>query len=669
MDASRAARTPSPHSRLLLIAALLGGFALRLYQLGAESLWYDEAVSVWLAQKPLAAMIAHTAGDIHPPGYYLLLHLWQIVATPTPAHGLEYLFAWVSVAASMVSLALLWVVGRRLLGAGVALAGVAAAALHPYHIWYAQEVRMYALGGALALLALWATLRWLESGQRRWLAVYVLSAAAGLYSLYYFVFAMVGIGVGVLLLRPSARRYWGWLGAHVAVALLFAPWLPLFWRQAIDPPVPPWRAPWNSAAEVTAALREAVAALMIGQTPVGPLWVWALLALVVALAAIAVTRQRRGLLALLAYIFVPIALLFGVSLVGPPIYHVRYLYPVAAPFALVIGAALAGIGRRARILGWAAATALVLVYVLSLRAFWFDAAYRADDHRSAVRALATAWRPGDVILANAGWITPLLEVYWPQAGDGADAVPPPLAAATRLIDITAAAPLPVEGDRVSLVRGGSVGGGASLGWGNPASDFFAITPEQTTAGLAHLQESYQRLWHYRLYDTVSDPNGVVRGWLDEHTTLTRDDAIPGRDYGRLELRDLGHSPAPAHTGFAPLDFGGVVQLQAAAWPAAVEAGRILYVNLHWDDPAPAGLNMSLRLYDGDGKQVAQEDGPLEPTGAVGVPPWLPPGPYALALVVYRQEDGSPLGTADVRAVDGQRVVLGNVTVTPSTSKR
>ncbi len=79
--------------------------------------------------------------------------------------------------------------------------------------------------------------------------------------------------------------------------------------------------------------------------------------------------------------------------------------------------------------------------------------------------------------------------------------------------------------------------------------------------------------------------------------------------------------------------------------------------------------MSLRLYDGDGKQVAQEDGPLEPTGAVGVPPWLPPGPYALALVVYRQEDGSPLGTADVRAVDGQRVVLGNVTVTPSTSKR
>ncbi len=131
MDASRAPRTPSSTHRLILLATLLGGFALRLYKLGAESLWYDEAVSVWLAQKPLAAMVLHTAGDIHPPGYYALLHLWQLAAFPTPAHGLEFLYAWVSVAAGMAVLALLWVVGRRLLGAKAALAGVAVAAVHP----------------------------------------------------------------------------------------------------------------------------------------------------------------------------------------------------------------------------------------------------------------------------------------------------------------------------------------------------------------------------------------------------------------------------------------------------------------------------------------------------------------------------------------------------------
>ena len=70
--------------RLLLLAGILLGFALRLHRLGAESLWYDETVSVHLARKPIAEMLAHTAGDIHPPGYYLLLHLWGQLTAPTP---------------------------------------------------------------------------------------------------------------------------------------------------------------------------------------------------------------------------------------------------------------------------------------------------------------------------------------------------------------------------------------------------------------------------------------------------------------------------------------------------------------------------------------------------------------------------------------------------------
>jgi hypothetical protein len=54
--------------RSLLLAGILAGFALRLFHLGAESLWYDETVSVHLARLPLPTMLTHTAGDIHPPG-------------------------------------------------------------------------------------------------------------------------------------------------------------------------------------------------------------------------------------------------------------------------------------------------------------------------------------------------------------------------------------------------------------------------------------------------------------------------------------------------------------------------------------------------------------------------------------------------------------------------
>ena len=59
---------------------ILGGFALRLYHLGAQSLWYDETVSAYLASQSIPDLIAHTARDIHPPAYYLLLHLWTRLA-------------------------------------------------------------------------------------------------------------------------------------------------------------------------------------------------------------------------------------------------------------------------------------------------------------------------------------------------------------------------------------------------------------------------------------------------------------------------------------------------------------------------------------------------------------------------------------------------------------
>ncbi|MGL4648282.1 MAG: glycosyltransferase family 39 protein, partial [Caldilineaceae bacterium] len=275
-----------PLARPILLALLLAGFALRLVRLGADSLWYDETVSVALAQMPVSELVARTAGDIHPPGYYLLLHLWQAVTAPAPlaanavnaagAQPLEFLYAFTSLAASLLALALLAPLGRRLAGERATLIGVALAAVNPFAIWYAQEVRMYAVAGALGLLCLWATLRWMETGRARHLLVYVLAAAAGMWTLYYFGFLLAGVVAAALLLAPNLRRFWIWLGAQAAVLLLYAPWLPVLWRQATDPPVPPWRAPFDSAAALLSAGVEALAAPTIGQVQMGPPWLWAL---------------------------------------------------------------------------------------------------------------------------------------------------------------------------------------------------------------------------------------------------------------------------------------------------------------------------------------------------------------------------------------------------------
>ncbi len=82
---------------------LLAAFALRLYRLGVASLWYDETVSTFLARQDLVALTRHTAGDIHPPLYYYLLHFWGQFAGWS-----EFAFAFASLFFGVLLIALVY---------------------------------------------------------------------------------------------------------------------------------------------------------------------------------------------------------------------------------------------------------------------------------------------------------------------------------------------------------------------------------------------------------------------------------------------------------------------------------------------------------------------------------------------------------------------------------
>jgi 4-amino-4-deoxy-L-arabinose transferase-like glycosyltransferase len=699
---------------ILLLAGLLLGFALRLHHLGAESLWYDETVSVHLARKSIPDMIAHTTGDIHPPGYYLLLHLWQQITAPTLAHGLEFLYAWPSLLAGVLLLALIYALGRRLFDPPTALIGMWLAAVNPFQLWYSQEVRMYTIGATLALLCLWAALRFVDRrNPARWLVVYALGAAMGMYTLYYFAFWLVGVNVIVLwLLWRNERRnraIAAWLGAQLAALLIFLPWLPIFVRQAVDPPVPPWRTPWDSAAACLASLAETLAALVVGQSPPAHVnWPWALLvaAVIVVVFAIVLTAniQRRtdtnkangeqrlaprsspltpdfrsGLLLTFTVVFLPILQLYLLTAFVTPVYHVRYVFLYAPLFGLMpaLGIRLAWQWQRLAAVGallfWLAISAAAMF------SFWYDPFYRADDHRGAVAALAEQWRPGDAILVNAGWIYPILTTYWPTQPIGVDGVAPPaLAQITRLPDFVQAHA--ADRDffmRPTLVRGGSIDGPQSLGWSASTSDFFAISAVDAIDGLAALAEKSQRLWHYRLYDTVSDPNGVLRRWLDDRMRLLGESPVSGRDYGLVQLFAPPHPPDESALP-APVCFGEQICLYGYAQNATVAAGSLLYLPLRWRAAMPLpDLAVSVRLYDRAGQRTAQADAPFLPRSsdwqpgatqlqsfALPVAVSTKPGHYTLELVVYRGEDGTALPLPDSdQTVAGQRLRLGEVTVT------
>ncbi len=145
---------------------LLVATALYLYQLGTESFWVDELYSVNDAKA-----IPERIGLIRPV-YYVLLYFWMFLGSSDAwLRSLSVIFA-------LVSIVLIYLLGRKVAGEGVGLIAALLLTLSPLYINFAQMVRMYSLGTALALggtLALvytlekptnlsfgcWAVSRWL----------------------------------------------------------------------------------------------------------------------------------------------------------------------------------------------------------------------------------------------------------------------------------------------------------------------------------------------------------------------------------------------------------------------------------------------------------------------------------------------------------------------------
>jgi len=143
------------HFPWLGIALALLAVALRLYRADAQSLWYDEGTSAALAGRDALAIVHAAANDIHPPLYYLILAGWSRLFGDgvTALRGLSAVIGGIGAFGT-------WLLARRVAGPTVAALATIGAAVSPFLVWYGQEVRMYALAGALGAWLPWAALGW-----------------------------------------------------------------------------------------------------------------------------------------------------------------------------------------------------------------------------------------------------------------------------------------------------------------------------------------------------------------------------------------------------------------------------------------------------------------------------------------------------------------------------
>lgn len=192
---------------------------LLFWNLGLLPAWTDELFTLSVAPKPWGEIVARLARDIHPPLYYFQLHL---VSLATGA-SVEW-FRAVSAAWALGLTALmdrLWVKDWAPAQRWMALSLVA---LSPCLLLYGRMARSYSMQAALALLAVWAMGRWLESPPGGWrkAAPAALAAAALLYAHYVPGLAILG-GFAVAGARRAGWFRWGVL--TLSVLALYAPWM------------------------------------------------------------------------------------------------------------------------------------------------------------------------------------------------------------------------------------------------------------------------------------------------------------------------------------------------------------------------------------------------------------------------------------------------------------
>ena len=394
----------------MLVALGVAAFAVRVYGLTANPLWYDEVLTLERSNRDLAWLIQDSIAGRLPPTYFLLI--WVAIKL---FGGSAFVLRFPSALAGALAAPLAASIAGRIGGRWAGLAAGALVALVPNQVQSGQEARFYSIVACLVLVALWGLLRLLDAPPPKrgkpvawdrpaWIAYGAGTAAALLTladSLPWLIAANLAAGFGSARLGAGRRlflqRWFAVQGGIVAaVAAMY------LWVYANAPNLAPgihtwWRPMFREFIPVcidSTYLMRIVNSVDFDSLPTPvPGFGYA----VAALAAFGAWRLRREphRLALLglAVIVLPLFLL-AISGIRPSLLP-RYLVWGTTPFLILAGLGAAGAPRRLQ----AAACALV-VALAAANLFPYYGAETKPRWDLAAADIARQARPGDTILVE-----------------------------------------------------------------------------------------------------------------------------------------------------------------------------------------------------------------------------------------------------------------------------
>lgn len=605
---------------LSALPPLLLALGCALWRLGAPTLTWDEAWSVYLARQPAAAIVRESAHTLHPPLHYLLLH-WQL-----PFAGLsEFADRYQSVLFGVLCVALLGRIAADLFGRRVGLLAATLLALAPLQVAWSQEVRMYVPAECFLLLTVYGLLRYTRQPTWRGAALVAAAASLTLWTLYVTVLA-IGLAVLTTSLVLARARKWAPLArlalALALAALAYLPWL-LQFVHGQPPRQPAVALTLREFVQLWAALMPFGVSVNVGR--------WALAAIPwLLLAALGGARfggrGARLMVPVLAFGFP--ALLYVLSLRTTPLYpgriEARYLLPGLPFVTLLTARGLAWLAEQWRALGAAASVAAFACVGVGLTTTLGARTY-SDDVRALGAFVQVYADPADAVILNTDQDWPIDAYYLNRASQP-----------------------------------------AGLPYGQRMDD------AQAASWLPRLVGSAQTVWLIQSPDaSQTDPTGAVRRWLAARYSLAAD--LP---YGQThllvysrqslaEIYDVNQAINP--TLFRPID-KSVASLQLLGvrpLPPVWHAGQTMFLDALWrSHAAPGPDQLSAVLVDAKTGKTVLKAAPSNLRGrtlgqmtgddevltefALPVSAALPKDPLQLHLLIG--QPAKPVDTVNVGAV-------------------
>jgi mannosyltransferase len=192
------------HSRYVqsLIILTIFGFLLRIYNLGFNSLWLDEASTNTFAVMSVSGIWQATAGgEFNPPLFYWLEHFMLVFGNN------EFTLRFVPALLGVLTIPLIYFAGKEFMDRNVGIIAAAAFAFSPFLISYSQEARAYSMMLFFVAFAMVFYFRALKTNDlKNWALFGILSAIAFWSHFYAFVIIASLILYAILMQITDIRK-------------------------------------------------------------------------------------------------------------------------------------------------------------------------------------------------------------------------------------------------------------------------------------------------------------------------------------------------------------------------------------------------------------------------------------------------------------------------------